>query len=346
MTDFFKPSNLFWVMSNFEAEKEVVHKLQNFELENVSVRCPDASTLRELIPYVKRLVRRFPKLKDIAKNQLSAAHIRNKVYQHETQRHVEQITQHELNFKRGVLGLTEFLDSDRQFCQIRTTDGDVWTVLSEIYWLLQNTSSKHNYSTKGHYTILELERLLTLTRMINLNALLAEMETPNLLMIACGTDQTVNGELRDMFSELFNILKTRKTMKVILTTQTDDSTITFLQLIATQTLGNELEVTKERLTWKELTPISQTKLLEKTVIFQSERVALNQLTSAEAMADCFLVSELLQRKELRIGKDPAPSGSSNYNEKLSSYFGSLCRVIRYGEDVGNIQYKLVPTPCN
>jgi hypothetical protein len=157
--------------------------------------------------------------------------------------------------------------------------------------------------------------LLTLNQIINLNALLAEMETPHLLMLACGTNQTVNGELRDMFIEMSNILKKKKTMKVILTTQRDDSTIALMQQIASQTLGNGLNVTDRKLTWNELTPSSQRKLLEKTAIFQSRRVALNQLTSAEAMADCFPVSELLQEKNLTIGKDPVPSGSSSYNVK-------------------------------
>jgi hypothetical protein len=313
--EFFKPEELFSELGNVEAAKQGEEMLRNFELDKDSVRCPDANTLNALIPYVKRLVRLFPHLKWKVKEKLSSFQIRNQVYQNETRRNVEKITQNELEFKPGALGLKDFLDSDRQFCQLRTTGRDVLTVLSEVFWVLQNISSNHTYSSEGHYTILEIERLLTLNRMTNLNALLAEMETPHLLMIAWGTDHTVNGELRDMFSELFNILKKKKTMKVFLTTQSDERTIRFLKQIASQTLGNELEVTKRKLTWNELTPDSQRKLLEKTVVFQSERVALNQLTSAEAMADCFPVSELLHEKELRIGEDLIPSGNIGYNEK-------------------------------
>ena len=51
------------------------------------------------------------------------------------------------------------------------------------------------------------------------------------------------------------------------------------------------------------------------VIFQGRSVALNQLTSAESMTDSFPLADLLQEKELTIGKEPVPSGNSGYNEK-------------------------------
>lgn len=54
--EFLKPEDLFSVMNNTEARQEAEQKLRNFELDNESVRCPDASTLQALIPYVERLV--------------------------------------------------------------------------------------------------------------------------------------------------------------------------------------------------------------------------------------------------------------------------------------------------
>jgi hypothetical protein len=92
-------------------------------------------------------------------------------------------------------------------------DGDAWTGITKVYRDLQNTSCTSNYSGEGHYTILGLKRLLTVNRMINLNALLTSMETQHLLMIACGTNQAVNDELENMFQELFSILKQKKSVK-------------------------------------------------------------------------------------------------------------------------------------
>ena len=97
--------------------------------------------------------------------------------------------------------------------------------------------------------MLKLKRLLTVIRIFNLNALMASIETPHLLMIACGTNQTVNEELRDNFKELFSILKEKKSKKIVLTAQSEDSTADFIQQIATETLGEGFIKTDVQLTW-------------------------------------------------------------------------------------------------
>ena len=315
LKDFFKPEDLFSTMNNTEVKKEAEQKLQDFKLENESVRCPANSTLHTLIPFVKRLVRLFPQIKDKAKDQLSSAQIRNRVYRYETQRYVEKIRQSALDFNPSALGLREFLDSDQQMWQLQMTDVDAWTGITKVYRVLQNTSSMPSCFSEGHYTILELQRLLTVNRMIKLNVFLASMDKPHLLMIACGTNQPVNDELRDMFKGLFNVLKQKNNLKIILTAQSDDDTADFIQQIATETLGEGFITTDEQLTWSDLTDSSQIKMLEKTVIFQGRPVTLKQLTCAESITDSFPLADLLQEKELRIGEEPVPSGNSGYNEK-------------------------------
>jgi hypothetical protein len=120
-----------------------------------------------------------------------------------------------------------------------------------------------------------------------------------------------------MFEKLFNILKQKENnnVKIILTTPSDDITAALIKEIAAGTLGEGFITTDKQLTWGDLTASSQTALLEKTVIFQGREVALNQLTSAEAMTKSFPVAHLLQKKELTIGEDPVLSSSSGYNKK-------------------------------
>jgi hypothetical protein len=315
MPEFFKPEDLFYVMKNYEDQKETEEKLHYFKLDNDNIRCQDASTLNALIPYVKRLVTLFPHLKEKVKEKCSSPNLQKTVFQNETKRNVENIRQSALDFKPGALILTDFLDGDEQIWQLRMMNADVWTGITKVYQALQNTSSKINYSSEGHYTVLDLERLLTVNRMLNLNAVLASVRTPHLVMIACGTNKSVDDELQYMFKELFNILKQKKKMKVILTTQSEDDTSATLQQIASKALDKGVKTTDEKLVWNELIPSSQSKLLEKTVIFQGIRVALNQLTSVESVTDCFPLTDLLQETELRIGEEPVPSGSSGYTEK-------------------------------
>jgi hypothetical protein len=146
--DFFKPDDLICVLNNAKAEKEAQRKLQNFELDYESVRCPDASTLHALIPYVKRLVKLYPHIKERVKDKLSSSQIRNTVYQYETYLSVANIDQITLYFNPGALGLSEFLTSDHQIWQLRMIDGDAWTGITKVYRVLQNTSAAFNYSSK------------------------------------------------------------------------------------------------------------------------------------------------------------------------------------------------------
>ena len=315
MPELFKPEDLFCVMSDAEAEKEAEQKLRNFELGTESVCSPEARQLHVLISYVNRMVRNFPELKEKVKDKLSSAQIRNRVYQYETQRYAEKIRQRALDFNSDAMDLREFLTSDQQIWQLRMLDGDAWTGITKVYRVLQNTSCTPNYSSEGHYTILELEWMLKVSRIVNLNALLAEIETPHLLMIACDNIQPVNGELENIFGELFNILENKEEMKIILTVPSEESTADFIQQIATETLGEGFITTDEELKWSDLTARSQTAMLEKTVIFQGRPVALNQLISAESMTDSFLFSDLLQENNLKIGEEPVPSAGSGYNEK-------------------------------
>jgi hypothetical protein len=118
-----------------------------------------------------------------------------------------------------------------------------------------------------------------------------------------------------MFNELFTILEQKKTLKIILTTQPEDSTAASIKKIAKKILGKKFITTDGRLSWSDLTASSRTEILQKTVNFQGKRVALKQLTSAESMTDSFPLADFLQEKELKIGEETVPSAGSGYNEK-------------------------------
>ena len=313
--EFFKPEHLFCLLSNVEAEKEAERKLQNFELSNERIRCPDASTLHGLIPFVKRLVRHFPHVKEKVKDQLTSAQIGKGIYHYETQRYVQKIEQNSLDFNSSALRLREFLGSDKQIWHLRMVDGDAWTGITKVYRVLQNTSCTPNYSSEGRYSIMDLEKVLMVNRLANLDELLTSMEKPHLLMIACGTNQPVNDEVENILQELFNILKGKYNIKIILTTQTGSEIADFIQETAKEIIGEGFITTDEQLSWSDLTASSQTTLLEKTVIFQGRRIALNQLTSVEPMTDSIPLADLLKGKELRIGEEPLLSAGSGYNEE-------------------------------
>jgi hypothetical protein len=237
LPEFFKPGDLFSVMNNAKAQIRAKEMLQNFKLEQERILC-----LNALIPYVQRLVRLYPQLKDKAKHQFSSVKLVNSVYQYETQLSVTNNIKSALDFKAMDLRLREFLDSDKQIWKLRITNGDAWTGIKKVYRVVQKGSFMHNYSSEGNYTIMELERLLAVNGIINSNALLTSIKTPHLLMIACGTNQPDN-QVRDMFSELFSTVELKNNMKVILTTQSDTDAL--IQKIAKETFGLSFITTDE-----------------------------------------------------------------------------------------------------
>jgi len=323
LPELFKPKELFSAMEDNEAQ-EAEKILQSLEIKNRTIRCKDAAALQSLIPYVKTLLQLFPEIKENTKCALSPHEIRNNVYQIGTKRYLEMFQQSPFEFTPNALALGDFLNSDQEkVLQLRMVDGDAWTGLSKVYQVLEKTDCL----SEGHYTILTLEHLLYVNRMVNLNTLMESTTAPHLLMMTCDTRYLFNDEAKQILRQLFNTLKKNQSVKIILTTQSEDDAVKFLQDLTKETLGNGFVTRDEELTWCDLTTITQEKLLEKPVKFQGARIFLNELMSAASTTAKFLpLGALLEEKELQIA-DPVPI-SNGYNEGY--YIG---RTLRYQKTI-------------
>jgi ankyrin repeat protein len=298
LPEFLKPKELFSPIRNNEVQDEAVTILQSFEIETDTIRCSDANALQALIPCVKRLLQVFPELKGNIKRVLSSHEIRNKVYQFETGRYTEQIKQSPLDFKADALSLRGFLSSDQQVLQLHMTDGDEWTGLVKAYQVLQKT----NCLSEGQYTIMKLKRLLTLNNLVDFGALMLSTKTPHLILVACEANELLNSEKEDIVRTLFNTIKQKPSIKFILSTGSENSTVTFLQHISREIFGNGFVRRDEQFTWSDITTSSQEKLLEKTVSFQGTNIALNELIPADSpLVKLLPLVALLEGKQLTIG---------------------------------------------
>jgi ankyrin repeat protein len=328
LPEFFKPKELFCVMADKQAQEQAEKLLQGFEIENDRVRCTDASELQALIPYVKRLLELFPQLGENTNGVLTPQQIRNNVYQFVTNRYVETLRQSPLDFKPDALSLRDFLNSDElRVLQLRIADGDAWTGLIKVYQVLEKTPSMTDRLSQGRYTILTLEHLLHFNQLVNLNTLMESTTAPHLLMMSCETNQLLNVETEQILRSLFNALSQKESVKIILTTQSEHDTVTFLQGIAKETVSDGFVTRDEQLIWSDLTPSSQEELQKKTLKFQGFRISVNEIMSAESLAaNLPPLSALLEEKELTIA-DPVPI-TDGYNE--SYYIG---RTLRHQKDI-------------
>jgi len=132
-------------------------------------------------------------------------------------------------------------------------------------------------------------------------------------MLSCETNQLLNVETKQILKSLSNTLRQKQSVKIILTTPSGGDTVTFLQDIAKEIFLDGFVTKDEQLTWTDLTPSSQEKLLQKRVIFQGASIPLNELMSAESPAANFLpLGALLEEKELTIADPVFITGA--YNE--------------------------------
>jgi len=312
--EFCKPKELFAVMKNDQAQEHAEKILQNFEIENDKIHCADGSALQELIPYVKRLLQLFPEIKEF----------RNLVYQCETSSCIKQMKQSPIDFKPNALSIREFLkDKQQQFLQVQMVDGDEWTGLMKVYQVLRKT----NCLREGQYTVLKLERLLTLNMLMDFRTLMLSIKAPYLILMACETNQLLKAETKDMIRTIFETMKQNHFIKIIFTTRTEDRATPSLLNIIRDKFGNAFVTKVELLNWSDLTSSSQEKLLEKSVKFQDANISLKEIMSAESAAAKFLpLGALLDEKELKIA-DPVPN-SNGYDE--SYYIG---RTLRHGKNI-------------
>ena len=333
LPEFFKPKELFSAMEGNQAQ-EAEKILQSFKIKNQTIHCTDASALRALIPYVKRLLQLFPQIKETTKCALSPNEIGNNVYQIGTKHYLETFQQSQIKFIPDALTLTDFLNSEQEkILQLRMVDGDAWTGLIKVYQVLKKTLSITDRLSKGHYTILTLEHLLLVNRIVNLNTLLESTTAPHLLVMSCEIRYLFNDETKQILRSLFNTLKKNQCVKIVLTTQSENDTTNFLQDLAKETSSDRIVTRDVELTWCDLTTYTQEELLEKPIKFQGARIFLKELISAESPVAKFMsLGALLEEKELMIA-DPVPI-SNGYSEDY--YIGrTLCRQKAIKQDIFN-----------
>jgi hypothetical protein len=232
---------------------------------------------------------------------------------------VSKLYQSPLDFNADALSIREFLeDGQQRVLQVQMVDGDEWTGLIMVYQLLQKT----NCLIEGQYTVLKLERLLTLNMLMDFRTLMLSIQAPYIILVACEANQLLKAETKDMIRTIFEAMKHKPFIKIIFTIRSENKANPSLQNISTEKSGNAFVTKVEQLTWCDLTSSSQQKLLEKSVRFQDTNISLKEILSAEfAVPNSLPLGALLEENELKIA-DPVPN-SDNYDE--SYYIGRTLR---------------------
>jgi len=98
------------------------------------------------------------------------------------------------------MSIREFLEDEQQHVlQEQMVGGDEWTGLIKVHLVLQET----NCLMEGQYTVLKLERLLTLNMLMDFRTLMLSIKAPYLILVACEGSQLLKAETEDMIRIFF-----------------------------------------------------------------------------------------------------------------------------------------------
>jgi exonuclease I len=125
-----------------------------------------------------------------------------------------------------------------------------------------------------HYTVPTLQHLLLVKQLFNLITLLESTTTPLPLMLSCEKNQLLHYEINNISEPIYTV-KQKQSIKNILTTQSENITVIFLQLTAEETLSNGFVSRDDQLSCSDLTTTSQEKLLEIAVKYEGSKTAIN-----------------------------------------------------------------------
>jgi hypothetical protein len=126
---------------------------------------------------------------------------------------------------------------------------------------ISGSSKDRLYESEGYYTVLELERLLTLNQLMDLNKLMQSPVIPHLLLIVCEDKGQLDEETRDIARTL---LTQQNNIKIMFITPLGGSVSHILHNLSRRLSGNVLVRVSEELPWSDLTTSSQRKTARET----------------------------------------------------------------------------------
>ena len=123
------------------------------------------------------------------------------------------------------MSVRDFIETEQQqVLQLQVVGGDEWTGLIKVYQVLQRIDCL----IEGRYTVLKLERLVTLNVLMGFRILVQSIEAPYLILVACEANQLLNAAIQDMIRTFFETIKQQRFIKVTLNTRSEDRGTHFL----------------------------------------------------------------------------------------------------------------------
>jgi len=354
--ELYELENFFNSIQEPKSQNYAQTMLKTYEIKNEIINSGSAKNLQEFIPYVKMLLKLFNDLKTKMVNISSKYSFLKHFYKHKSEEYLIWIRNSilDVNDKELEDNLCLFLsDTSKQVWQLKAKEDShiCLTKIFKIFLKIELEESAKIY--QDSYLVLGLEQLLRENKIFLLPKLFSFNEITHYLLIIEFEQNRINElkiqEIQDFFSDLFNVLKEKSNIKIILATKEDVSSI----ITVNEAFYDKMKKTDDVLTWEHLTDESKGKILEKKIIFQGNMVSLKKLTSVNDNSNLELnlskdkLNELIDTKTLinLIKNDviniSTQFSTSSYNENFYisrslSLFTKIKKEILMIKDVPDI----------
>ncbi|KAI2797185.1 hypothetical protein BLOT_011163 [Blomia tropicalis] len=276
--DFFNLNELF----NKE-HLEILNKLYIDESNHlIGIQNGSIVELYNTISYIRQLLIKYPRKNEILETWLSNESIVENIYKNVSISYLH-INKNWLKFKiceNIEKRLLDFLNNPNQIVwKVNVTSGDTFCTLKSIFnTFLEKVENESvfNYSEK-HCIVLDLKNLLQTDRYIKMLSFVKSTKSYNLLLIIeYNPNQADNNidYIEKFFTNLFKIIKSSKTCKIILCVKQDHN---LKNILCTNLDKLYIETNDEGFTWNDLDVESQTVLLKRKIVFQEKEKNLNDL---------------------------------------------------------------------
>lgn len=295
----FKLEELF---SDFDEELKgkTIELLEKCKIEGGNI---SAANLPEFIPYIKHMLHFFPEIKDKTKEacQNFSADILGGIYQSASSLYLESFNR-SLSFTKDT-DLENFLTTDN-LKVLHTVQSNTSLGIVKAYKIFNAIDIDNDYYNKKNHVFLNLDRIFHLREETFIN-FLEKIDYQYLLVLEC--NGALSSKIEGFFTKLYNVLQNNHNIKVILVTEKGSDLSKFISECVVNNPADCREKNNE-VKWNDLTSESQSKFLEKTVIFQGREVPLSAVVNTadeevlNTIIDPETIVELFENEEIEIGK--------------------------------------------
>jgi hypothetical protein len=282
-----------------EISLEIEKNLECFDIVNKNIHIKDSEKMKIFVPFVKVLLKLFPKIAEKVQKLLKDTSTRAKVFAFESK---ICLTKNDLlEYKPMTLDISDFMK--KQFGYLNIVTGKARNGLSLVYKTFEKSEFRKNYR-ESELLVLDIDRFLMLNELIDSKEFFETTKENFLVMVCCEDNSHCFESAKKALKNVFDALNENSQVKLILIGESENERCRNICTQAKLMLQDQFFEIKKCLTWNDLTEESHEKVLNNLVHFQGQMEKLQIFLLPTTCLNEEALQQLLNNDCLEINMDP------------------------------------------